>query len=62
MSPENSHDETHQLDWLAADGVHGCYSDPVTWHCAGEDQDDVADGDVFIVFIDVVASGIADGS
>lgn len=45
--------EAHQLDWLAADGVAEGDCDPVTGNGTGADKDDVADGDVVVIVIDV---------
>lgn len=51
---ENSENaEAHELDGLAANGVHSGHSHPVAWNSTSKDDDQVADGGVVQVLISV---------
>lgn len=43
--------ETHQLNRLAADGVHRRHGHPVAWDRTSQDDDEVADGGVVEVLV-----------
>lgn len=48
---ENS--ESHKLNWLSSDGVDGEDGDPVAWNGAGADQDQISDGVVVQLVVNV---------
>lgn len=58
---DGEHDEAHELDGFAAEGVDGGNGDPVTRDSAGADDDEVTDSGVVEDFVDGVAGGVADG-
>ena len=49
-------DETHELNWLATNGVNECDSHPVTWNGTSAHEDDVSDSNVVE---EVVCVGLA---
>jgi len=54
---EGQHDETHELDRLAANGVDGSNSDPVTWNGTSTDNDQVANSSLIEVLVHVLGAG-----
>lgn len=50
---DGQEDETHKLNWLAADSIAQRNGDPVTWNSTSADENDVADSDVVVVVIDI---------
>ncbi len=52
--------ETHELDGLSADGIHGGDGDPITRNGTGQSDDEVANGGVVEDMIHILAAGVAD--
>ena len=55
------HDETHELNWLAADGVDSGNCDPIPRYRTSADDNQVADGASAEHLVDVAALGKSDG-
>ena len=58
---DGQHDEAHELDGFAANGVDRGDGDPVPRDGAGADEDQVADSGLAEGFVDVGTGGVADG-
>lgn len=57
---DREQDEPDKLNRLAANGIDGCHSEPVTWDSTSQHQNDVADSDTSVVFIDSIAFCVTD--
>ena len=57
---DGQHDETHELNRLAADSVDCCDCDPVSGDGTGADDDQVTNSSVAEDMVDVGAAGVSD--
>lgn len=52
--------ETHQLDWLSADGIDSEDGDPITRNSTGTNQDQVTDSIIAELLVDLGTLGVSD--